>query len=58
MTTIVVGLAIVLFGNVNQFGTISSIMNSAGETLGANLDMGAYCMAIIALSMPLLVLKV
>ncbi|HEP1571183.1 TPA: APC family permease [Streptococcus suis] len=48
VTTIVVGLAIVLFGNVNQFGTISSIMNSAGETLGANLDMGAYSMAIIA----------
>ncbi|MBO4110700.1 APC family permease [Streptococcus suis] len=48
VTTIVVGLAIVLFGNVNQFGTISSIMNSAGEPLGSNLDMGAYCMAIIA----------
>lgn len=48
VTTILVGLAIVLFTGVNEFDTIKNLTDSTGAKLGENMDISAYVMAVIA----------
>ncbi|MSU86634.1 APC family permease [Streptococcus dysgalactiae] len=46
--TIVVGLGIVLFGHVNEFGKIHTLTDATGNALGQNLDLSSWVMAVIA----------
>lgn len=48
VTTILVGIGIVLFGGVNNFDLIKTVTNEAGKAIGSNMDMTAYVMAVIA----------
>lgn len=48
LTTILVGLGLVLFTGVNEFDTIKNLTDATGAKLGANMDLSAYVMAIIA----------
>lgn len=48
LTTILVGAGLVVFGGVNNFDTIKTVTNDAGEVLGSNMNLSAYVMAVVA----------
>ncbi|MGT2784842.1 APC family permease [Streptococcus merionis] len=48
VTTILVGIGLVVFTGVNEFSTIKTLTDSTGKALGSQMDMPAYVMAIIA----------
>ncbi|BAW17146.1 putative amino acid permease [Streptococcus intermedius] len=48
LTTILVGVGIILLTGVNEFNTIKNLTDAAGTKLGANLDLSGYVTAVIA----------
>ncbi|EKZ0145397.1 APC family permease [Enterococcus faecalis] len=48
VVTIVVGIAIVIFGHVNEFDSINNLTDAAGNAIGKNMDMSTWVMAVIA----------
>ncbi|WP_161979147.1 APC family permease [Streptococcus sp. S784/96/1] len=48
ITTIVVGLGIVLFTQVNESGNIHTLTDATGVPLGYNMDISSWVMAVIA----------
>lgn len=48
LTTILVGVGIILLTGVNEFNTIKNLTDATGTKLGANLDLSGYVTAVIA----------